>query len=298
MGLTFFDIAWMSGHDGPGKRVVLFLRQCHLRCQWCHAPHALESRPPLLFFKARCTGCGRCARTCPRQVHQVNGQGHFLNRRQCRGCGECILACPASSPGTGAGALQLPAREMAVDEVFELLSPQLEMVRHIGGLTLSGGEALLQHKAAGELLALCREKGFHTAVETSGTLPNRCYKYVAGLVDCWLFGLRPLHPGSRLPHTAIENLKYIASLGARVIVRVPVINGCTTAGKILGQIHGTMSSLGLDRIDLLPYNPDTSHYYKAMGEEYAGDHIFSVTDRQVRTVKSYFEDKNLRVRLH
>lgn len=288
----------MSGHDGPGKRVVLFLQQCHLRCQWCHAPHSWESRSPLLFFESRCTGCGRCAKTCARDVHQVAPQGHFLNRRQCRGCGECIMACPASSRDSGAGALQLPAREMAVEEMFRLISPQLELLRDIGGLTLSGGEALLQHKACAELLALCREKGFHTAVETSGTLPLRLYRYVAQLVDCWLFGLRPLHPGSRLPHTAIENLQYIASLGARVIVRVPVINGCTTANRILDQIHFTMEDLELSHIELLPYNPDTAHYYKALGEEYLGDHLFSVSPEQIQSVKSYFENRKMQVRLH
>lgn len=136
MNLRYFDIAWMSGHDGPGKRVVLYLQECHLRCEWCHSPHLWESGPFLLFFENRCIQCGRCAEICKQLVHKVNIKSHTLYRSLCVRCGDCILACPSSSKEYGSSALQLSGREKNVTELFSLMLPQLELLKEIGGLTL------------------------------------------------------------------------------------------------------------------------------------------------------------------
>lgn len=264
--LRYFDISWMSRFDGPGHRVVVFLQGCDLSCPWCHSPHSQPAQAPLLFFGSRCRNCGRCKSACPQGVHEVTESGHLLHRDRCVRCGACLDACPVSGRNRSNGALVLPTREESVAELWEQLHPQLDLVRGIGGLTASGGEALLQSRALRSLLELAREHGIHTAVETSGTLPHRTYADVAGLVDCWLFGLRPTP--AYAPSGAervVENLRYLSGSGSQVIVRMPVVAGFTDGCESLERIAAAMQAAGVREIQLLPFHHGTPHYYGALG---------------------------------
>ena len=139
MTLKYFDISWFSSVDGPGTRVVLFLQGCHLRCPWCHSPQSWNTTSPLFFFENRCTLCGACVAACPNNVHSITGGKHFLDRGLCDRCGACIESCPVSRADRwNSGALGFPGSELEVQDLFRLLEPQLEMLRDIGGLTLSG----------------------------------------------------------------------------------------------------------------------------------------------------------------
>lgn len=268
--VRYFDIEWLSRHDGPGRRVAIFLQGCHLACPWCHSPHSRFAHSPVLFFENRCLSCGRCARVCPEGLRGPDGaaRGDVVGR--CRRCGACVSACPASRPDGTAGALVLPTRETTPEALFVLVQPQLEIVRGIGGLTLSGGEALMQIAGAARLLELAHNAGFHTAVETSGLLPRACYEAVADRVDCWLFGLRSDLPGAGAQErfgARGSNLRFLASLPARVIVRKPLVAGLTDTGGEIGATAEIMVECGVTEIDLLPLNPHTGHYYRALGLE-------------------------------
>lgn len=292
--IRYFDIAWLSHHDGPGQRVVLFLQGCHLHCPWCHSPHSRPPAAPLLFFAARCRRCGRCEAVCPQAVHHVSTGEHRLDRERCRRCGACIDACPVSSRGGTGGALALPTQAVTVAALWDLLYPQLDLLRKIGGITVSGGEALLQSAALQELLCLCRGDGIHTTVETSGSLPTKRLADVAGLVDCWLFGLRPTplytEPSADL---IAENLAFLRSTAARVIIRTPVIAGVTDLPKSLAQIAATMAACGLTEIQLLPCNRATAHYYHAAGLACPTGPEAVPTAARMDAVRQYFQQRGL-----
>lgn len=190
----------------------------------------------------------------------------MLHRERCVRCGACIDACPVSNRNRSSGALVLPTREATVSDLWSLLHPQLDLVRDIGGLTVSGGEALLQFRALRELLELCRRHGIHTALETSGTLPRGHYAALDGLVDCWLFGLRPTLLYSPPGHDRIEgNLEYLNGTASRVIVRMPVVAGVTDGTESLERIVSTMRASDVREIQLLPFHAGTPHYYDALG---------------------------------
>lgn len=268
--VRYFDIDWMSRHDGPGPRVVIFLQGCALSCPWCHSPHSRFERSPVLFFENRCLACGRCADVCPEGLRGKGPQERTVDMARCRQCGACVAACPVSRPDGTGGALLLPTRETAPEELFAIVAPQLEIVRKIGGLTLSGGEALLQREGTKRLLELARNSGLHTAVETSGLLPRERYETVAGLVDCWLFGLRSDVPGAGAKErfgARGDNLRFLASLPARVIVRKPLVAGVTDTTEEIEATAELMAECGVAEIDLLPLNPHTGHYYRALGME-------------------------------
>ena len=60
MKATIFDIERNSYVDGPGIRTTVFFKGCNLRCAWCHNPESQSPKPQMMFFKNKCTGCGKC----------------------------------------------------------------------------------------------------------------------------------------------------------------------------------------------------------------------------------------------
>lgn len=294
--MRYFDIAWLSRYDGPGHRVVLFLQGCNLRCPWCHSPHSQPSESLLLLFSARCQYCHRCEQVCTRAVHLVSAGKHTLHRERCIKCGKCIDVCPVSGRGLLNGALALPTREITVSALWDLLYPQLDLVRDIGGLTVSGGEALLQSGMLRDLLFLCRKEGIHTAIETSGAISRQNIMDVIGFVDCWLFGLRPT-PVYTPPcaKKITDNLALISSFGCHIIIRMPVIAGITDLPDSLERIAEIMHANHLREIQLLPFHAGTSHYYHALGRECSvgNDAISSI--RGLNAVRDYFQQESFAV---
>jgi pyruvate formate lyase activating enzyme len=263
--IAYFDLSFQSVYDGPGIRVVVFLQACHADCVWCHSPHARPPVAPLLFFEQYCTSCRRCEAVCPHHVHQFTGGRHVLVRDNCTQCGKCIEACPNSSTFRTVSALTLPTTKMPVSRLFHQLLPHLNLLKRFGGITLSGGEALLQKKAVIQLLKLCKAAGVHTAIETSGLLPAHRYRNLEGLVDCWLYGMRfttdyPHNDHSLLIHRSMAEILHY---GSRVLYRIPVVPGHTDTDWYLQKCLAFLTHHQENRIFLSPWNIHTCHYYQA-----------------------------------
>ncbi len=268
--IRYFDIAWLSKVDGPGKRVVLFLQGCHLKCPWCHSPHSWEFQSPILFNETRCISCYKCVEICDNNAHIIADGVHKIQRSNCIKCGKCIEACPASRIGLNSGALSLPTQDEDASTVFKLLLPQLEVVKDCGGITLSGGEALLQKEEVLKILRDCKSHGIHTAIESSLTLPTEVYSYVSNFVDCWLIGIRDISfqdSDKNTDELMLKNIKYISSLDKEVIVRFPVIKGSTESKNQLERLVSFMNIGKFKKIEILPCNQDMEHYYKLCGIE-------------------------------
>jgi len=282
--------------DGPGRRVVLYLQGCRILCPWCHSPHSRPTRPRLLFFAERCIGCGKCAEVCGRGVHTIDAAGRRLDRSHCRACGRCVEACPVSgNPYSRAAALRLTGEAATPEEMFARLAPELELLGAMGGLTLSGGEPMMQPGPAMRLLELCRETGIHTALETSGVAGAGAVERLLPLVDCWLFGLRPLppgHPAAPLvgdPEKVTANLRLIATrTKGRIILRLPVIPGHTDSIATWEQVAATMAELDLAEINLLPFNPFAAHYFDAAGEPFPLREAVELGDAVVSAANAFF----------
>ncbi|SHO58022.1 4Fe-4S binding protein [Vibrio quintilis] len=265
--ISYFDLSFQSVYDGPGVRVVVFMQGCHADCVWCHSPHARPASSPVLFFEQHCTSCHRCEAACPGYVHKFENNRHILNRDNCIQCGKCIEVCPGSSIYKPVSTLSLPTTQMPVGLLFQNISPHLNMIKRFGGITLSGGEALLQKKAVIQLLSLCKAAGIHTAIETSGLLPAKLYRDLDELVDCWLYGMRfttnyPHNDHSKLIERSVE---VIAQYHTDILYRIPVVPGHTDTDWYLDKCLTLLTQYHSDRIFLSPWNVHTSHYYQASG---------------------------------
>ncbi|MCL2319209.1 MAG: glycyl-radical enzyme activating protein, partial [Treponema sp.] len=163
---TIFDVQHFSVHDGPGIRCTVFLKGCHLRCPWCHNPEGILIRPrELSFVPASCIGCGKCFSVCTHNVHVMKNNMHVLEREKCERCGECTLDCPTK-------ALSLCGREAEAEEVIAEVLRDKAFYQAAGGLTISGGEPMMQRAFAEELARLGKEAGLNVALETT-----LCYPY-------------------------------------------------------------------------------------------------------------------------
>ncbi len=261
-----FDIQRYSIHDGPGIRTTVFLKGCPLRCWWCHNPESQSSEPEVIYFEERCIRCGECVRACPHGALALDEAGARVLRdaSRCEPCGECARVCPT-------GARQLAGRRMTVPEVVrEVAKDQVFFDQSGGGVTISGGEPLMQPEFVEALLAALRARRFRTVLDTCGLAQPEVVERIRPYVDLFLYDLKLMDQGGHLRYTGVKNelilrnLAWLAEVGSAVIVRLPVIPGVNDGADNLDTLAGFMTAHGLRDIDLLPYHRMGSDKYQRL----------------------------------
>lgn len=249
-----FNIQKYSLHDGPGIRTTVFLKGCPLRCGWCHNPESRSPEPEISWSQARCIGCGECWEVCPRASGQ-RPESAAIDRQQCIRCGQCVAACVT-------GSRELVGRQRTVSDVLaEILQDRVFYDESSGGVTLSGGEPLMQPEFAAELLAACRAEGLHTAVDTCGYGRRDDLLTLATWTDLFLYDLKILDDSRHRQYTGVsnvvilENLQALCERGAKVWIRVPVIPGFNDDPRDVEATAAWVASLGsVQRVHLIPYH--------------------------------------------
>jgi pyruvate formate lyase activating enzyme len=217
------NVQRFSIHDGPGIRTTVFFKGCPLRCFWCHNPETLRMQPEVQLFPDRCIGCGACLERCAHGAHvQVNGQRQF-QRDLCQACGRCVETCYAE-------ALVMAGRWWTPEElVAELLRDQPFYEQSGGGITLSGGEPLLQQPFSLRVLQMCRQAGLHTAIETAAFCRWESLAELLPWLDLLIMDVKLMDDAQHRAVTGVsnrrilENARRLAETDAPLIVRTPVI---------------------------------------------------------------------------
>lgn len=264
---TVFDIQRFSLHDGPGIRTIVFLKGCPLSCAWCSNPESQGLSPVVMYKRDECLHCGRCAAACRKKAISFE-QKSFINRDICTSCGECVNVCPA-------GALVMKGKTMTVQQVVKELKKDATTYRRSGGgITLSGGEPLVQHKFAAELLHACKAQGWHTAMETTGFGSEEAVEEVIPFVDMVLLDIKHMYQEKHKQYTGVTNevvLKNAQRISriSETVVRVPVIPGFNDSMEEIEAIAKFAKTLrGVRTIHLLPYHTFGENKYELMGKEY------------------------------
>ena len=240
MTATVFEIKRFAVHDGDGIRTTVFFKGCPLRCVWCHNPEGLTATPQVAHYEHKCIGCGEC-------------KNEGFTPESCLG-----------------EATVLYGKEVTVDELLPLLLEDRDFYETSGGgVTLSGGECLMQADFCAELLKKLKKQGIHTAVDTCGFVPRTALDKVLPYTDVFLYDIKALDEDVHIRCTGksnkriLENLKYLDSLGKNIEIRIPYVPEYNA--DQMEKIAWFLSKLkSIRKIRILPYHNYAGSKYSAL----------------------------------
>lgn len=282
------DIKRMAIHDGDGIRTTVFLKGCPLKCVWCHNPESIAFRPQLAYYANKCVSCGECVDVCPVGAHTIGEAGHVFDRSACVACGRCAEVCLGS-------ALTLFGREMTVDELMPILLEDRAFYENSGGgVTLSGGECLMQAAFCRELLRRLKAEGINTAVDTCGFVPRETLDAVIPYTDTFLYDVKAIDEEVHKRCTGqsneriLDNLRYLDSRRCRIEVRVPYVPGyndgeVAAIAAFLAQLKNVVA------VRVLPYHNFAGSKYTALNMENTLPPE-RPSEQMVNAVQSYIDD--------
>jgi len=264
------NISRGSLHDGPGVRTVIYFKGCGLRCRWCHNPETLSFETDILYAPIKCIHCGKCVSICP-QHHVIQGNDMVFLRDGCAKCGKCVSACPS-------GALSASGEKKTLESVWKEIEKDIHFYQVSGGgVTLSGGECLLQAEFCAALLEKCREKGVHTAIESALFVPWGSLEQVLPFCDLFLCDMKIADPDKHRLYTGqdnrliLENFRQLTQRApGRVLLRTPLIPGVNDSEEDMRLMADAIRDFAhnLKGIELLKYNALAESKYMLAGMEY------------------------------
>lgn len=281
---NIFDIQRFSIHDGPGIRTIVFLKGCPLSCLWCSNPESQKLKPALMYQPMNCIHCGKCVSAC--KIKAINPKNkEFIDRNTCTSCGECVNVCPT-------GALTIKGKKMTVEQVIkELKKDAIFYRRSGGGITLSGGEPLVQSAFVKELLKACKAQGWHTAIETTAYANTEVIESVFPYIDLTLMDIKSTNSLLHKKYTGvsneiiIDNAKLVSKI-TKMVVRVPLIPGFNSSEEDILEICNIVKTLNnVNTIHLLPYHTYGENKYDLLGREYLMKEIKPLNNKEIERLQ-------------
>lgn len=292
------NIQHFSTHDGPGMRTTVFLKACSLRCKWCCNPESIHPKPELTYNLAKCITekqCGLCIKECPETAIYISDADNKvrINWDLCTNCGKCVPVCPSF-------ALTQIGREMTVDEVMTEVEEDAPFYRESGGgLTLSGGECLLQPDFSSALLEEAHRRGFNTAIETAGNVPWAFMERVLKHVDVVQHDHKLTDPVRHKQWVGVDNVRIKANFkkayetfpNVKFIARTPVIPGVNDDEEhIRAVLEFIKPYKNVVDYELLPYHRFGESKYAFLGRVYELKDFPSVPDETMARFRAIIDE--------
>jgi len=250
---TIFDIQRFSLHDGPGIRTTIFFKGCALACSWCQNPESHKPSPELIFYKDACIGCCQCRDACPDGAI-LDHPANRINYPKCSVCGKCVSACNTDS-------LRMVGKEWHADELLaEILKDMDYFEASGGGITLSGGEPLLQSTFLKTFLPRVKEKGIHINLETAGMAAWNRMEETSAFLDLISYDIKHMDSEIHKKYTGCENdmildnFTRLAERFSNLQARMPVIPGINDTPGNIRSLAAFLKENNHDSIHLLAYH--------------------------------------------
>ena len=294
---AIFDVQKFAIQDGPGLRTTVFMKGCPLRCKWCSNPESWNTYPEIMVNNIRCIAeCNACLRACPADAIMFVEQdkGIKIDRENCSLCMKCVEVCPPQ-------AIERVGSYMTVQEVLEqVLDDKIFYQNSGGGLTVSGGEPLVQGEFVGELCRLAKEEGVHTALDTTGYASWQVMEKVLKYVDLVLFDVKHMDPKKHKECTGVgnklilENAKKTA-LRVRTWIRAPLIAGFNDSKWNLEALARFACELDVEKISILPYHEYGLAKYGKLGRTYQMEGAKQISEKHLAQIVRGIENQGLTV---
>ena len=259
-----FNLKKYAVHDGPGIRTTVFFQGCPMNCWWCHNPESLNLKDDPTAEES-----SSCLRPYYRKIPYRTAQ------------------------------------KVTVDQLMaELRKDIIFFDESGGGVTLSGGEPLIQLKFLKDLLEICTEENIHVALDTSGYASWEAYQSIIATVNLILFDLKLMDEANHKKYTGVSNklvLKNLTKLiqnGTPVIVRVPLIPDITDTMENLTQIAVYLKEFQVvPEVHLLPYNAMGEEKYKKLNKPQKLANLKAQSEKKLNELKSLVNSYGLQVKI-
>lgn len=266
---TIFEIERYATKDGPGIRTVVFFKGCNLRCAWCQNPESHRFQKEIMYYANSCAECGKCMNLCPNDaIRHDKEYGFISDPEKCTSCGVCVDQCIY-------GARALMGTDYTPHELFDIVKRDLDFYDESGGgITVSGGEPLLNPDFLIEFFRLCKTVGIHITIETAGNVPWETFQSILPTTDLFFFDIKHFDDDIHKfwtgvsNKTILKNLEKLSKNTKNIIIRIPVIPGVNDTETVQQSIYSFIKKLGLQEVELLPYHRLGLSKYNGLGRPY------------------------------
>lgn len=235
----------------------MFFKGCPLRCVWCQNPESHKTGREIAFYQERCLRCFTCQGVCP-EKSILAYEDQRIDHRTCSSCGKCLCVCPG-------GALQMVGVEWDGPALLdEILKDRDFFEDSGGGITLSGGEPLLQSRFLHSFLPLVHRERINVTLETCGFFPWEDLEPLLPYLDWVYFDLKLMDPELHRKSTGspngpiLRNFERLAGVFPHLEARMPIVPGINDREQNIKAVAGFLKKNQKDRVHLLQYH--------AMGE--------------------------------
>ena len=297
---TVLNIQRYCSHDGPGIRTTVFLKGCSLRCKWCGNPESIRMKPELSYNSKECTGkkCGLCLKPPfpAGAFYFIEGDDEHVKVNWDLAMDidrDLASLCPT-------GALEMFGKLMTANEVLDEVEKDASFYRSTGGgLTISGGEVMLQPDFAAALLKGAHDRGINTAVETACNVPWSFIEKVLPHVDTMLHDHKVTVPERHKKWTGADNKRILENFKKAYemfpdvvfIARTPLIPGVNADEEHIRAVLAFIRPhKNVVDYELLPYHRFGLGKYELLGEVYELDDYKTPSDDVVKHLQAIIDE--------
>ncbi len=271
---TVFAIKRYAIHDGPNIRTTVFFKGCPLSCWWCHNPEGISPTIEMTSDFSKCIGCRECISAC--QFEALTLENKIISKQEelCTSCYECLEICPAL-------VFETTGYTTSTQELVEEIKKDIPFFDQSGGgVTVSGGEPLMQAQALINLLKECGKLSIHRTVDTSGFALTPTVLEVAEHTDLFLIDLKLMDNTAHEKYIGVsnelilKNIRALAEKKAQMIIRIPLIPGINDHKENIKSTAVFINSLPTEiAVEVLPYHSIASSKYNKLHMNYPGKDI-------------------------
>ena len=276
---TVLEIQRMSTEDGPGLRTSVFLKGCSLECKWCHNPESISYKQDIQWRHNNCIGCQICVNSFPEGAFQFYHGKLFIDRRMEIDYEQAVKECPS-------GALELIGQTWNADSlVAEILKDKAYFSQtnngESGGVTISGGEPVMQTDFVADVFQKLQGEGVHTTLDTCGMYTSNKLEKILPHVNLVLFDMKEIDPQKHkdftgsINKTIFDNLKFIHDYvqkhdNIKLWIRTPIIPETTDTEENISGIAQFLAenNIEFERWELCAFNNLCNDKYERLGMEW------------------------------